>query len=178
MKRIRENAEKDAEVNDLDIKIALLVKNRITIEDFVKSTAKANASKKDNTSQASLDEGVLALNSLKSLDKANVERLKRYQELFYLLQTQPRYLSRLFFYMNRNKVKGFFDSIVFSIFGYAQNSRDEYMLLKLIDATLAEELSRISDFEEFLKGNPITVQLAVVYTRYVLFMFMLIFIFM
>ena len=164
-KKIRENAEKETEVNELDIKIALLVKNRISIEDFVKSTSKGSKSKEALASSASQDEGMAILNSLKSLDKENVEKRKRYEELFYLLQTQPTYLSRLFFYMNRNKVKSFFDNVVFSIFGYAQNSRDEYMLLKLVEATLTEELARVSDFQEILKGNPVFIQLAVVYTR-------------
>src|SRR5256885_7302177 len=35
--------------------------------------------------------------SLKSLDKESRRRLELYQQLFYLLQTQPIYLARLFF---------------------------------------------------------------------------------
>lgn len=77
---------------------------------------------------------------LKSLSKANRDRLEAYQHLFYLLQTNPTYLARLIFAMPQSRTTKFMESAVLSLYNYASNHREEYLLLKLFKTALEEEV--------------------------------------
>ncbi|KAJ2339318.1 iqgap- protein, partial [Coemansia sp. RSA 2671] len=57
------------------------------------------------------------------------------------------------------------ETIVLTLFGFAQNAREEYLLLKLFCAAIQIELSSIDTLQEFLRGNPIFIKLAVHYNR-------------
>lgn len=124
IKQIRDNTSQEAALNDLDIKIALLVKNRITLDEVVRSTKKKAAVASDDAVHSS------AL-VLKALDKDSRNKLECYQQMFYLLQTEPRYLTHLIIQTKRAKLSGFVETMILTLFGYAQNNREEYLLLKL-----------------------------------------------
>ena len=135
VRRIRENTQSDAQLNELDIKIALLVQNHITLDEVLKTTTSLTKKK----AQRRMSMPVSATSNpytLKSLDRESRDRLVLYQQLFYLLQTQPAYFSRLFFMMSKtglftDRIKKQIEGVVLTMFGYAQNSREEYLLLKL-----------------------------------------------
>ncbi|CAG8473702.1 13469_t:CDS:10 [Funneliformis caledonium] len=164
IQRIRENNQSEDLLNQLDIKIALLVKNRITLDEVI---AVANSKKRNRRlSQLNSSSGPF---SLKSLDKGSRRRLELYQQLFYILQTQPMYLARLFFILNKlgfpEKTKRLVEGVVLTLFGYAQNAREEYLLLKLFQKSMMEELENIDSLQEFLRGNFMFVKLVVHYNR-------------
>lgn len=56
------------------------------------------------------------------------------------LQTQPVYLARLIFQMPQNKSTKFMESVVFSLYNYASNAREGYLLLQLFSTALQEEI--------------------------------------
>ncbi|CAG8437380.1 10108_t:CDS:10 [Acaulospora colombiana] len=164
IQRIRDNNQSEDHLNQLDIKIALLVKNKITLDEVI---AVANPKKRNRRiSQLNSPTGHL---SLQSLDKVSRHRLELYQQLFYLLQTQPTYLARLFFIMNKmgfsEKTKKLVEGVVLTLFGYAQNAREEYLLLKLFQKSMMEELESIDSLQEFLRGNFMFMKLVVHYNR-------------
>ncbi|KAJ2741985.1 iqgap- protein [Coemansia sp. BCRC 34301] len=223
VRQIRENQQTARVLDQLDIKIALLVRNRISLEEVVRATSRhfrfldevrkpsaptASFRTSSGFSAFSLGGAVPAssLYSLKNMDKESRRRLEGYQHLFYLLQTQPVYLARLLFLLNQGGSKAmrqtllgssantiqqgsstsassgtkssdtsasgedisiskFIETIVLTLFGFAQNAREEYLLLKLFCAAIQIELSSIDTLQEFLRGNPIFIKLAVHYTR-------------
>lgn len=57
-----------------------------------------------------------------------------------LLQTNPTYLAKLIFQMPQNKSTKFMDSVIFTLYNYASNQREEYLLLKLFKTALQEEI--------------------------------------
>lgn len=77
---------------------------------------------------------------LKALSKQSRERLEAYQHLFYLLQTNPVYLAKLIFEMPQSKTTKFMESVILTIYNYASNHREEYLLLKLFKTALKEEI--------------------------------------
>lgn len=137
---IRENTQSDAQLNELDIKIALLVQNHITLDEVLKTTSSLTKKKQ----QRRMSMPISATSNpftLKSLDRESRDRLVLYQQLFYLLQTQPAYFSKLFFMMSKtglfsDRIKKQIEGVVLTLFGYAQNSREEYLLLKLFKVPL------------------------------------------
>ncbi|KAJ1557036.1 Ras GTPase-activating-like protein iqgap1, partial [Nowakowskiella sp. JEL0078] len=130
IKLIRENIQVEAELSDLDVKIALLVKNRISIEEVVHLTSK-KAKQSLSPDSASPEHQF----SLKGADKETRTKIEHYQELFYLLQTQPHYLAKLLYYCNKTSggnVTKVLENATMTLFGYAQNTREEYLFLNLI----------------------------------------------
>ncbi|KAJ1822230.1 iqgap- protein [Coemansia sp. RSA 2599] len=219
VRQIRENQQTSRILDQLDIKIALLVRNRISLEEIVHQTSRhfRFLDELRRPASSTLPGGGLrsaytslglasmaaasanAIYSLTNMDKESRKRLECYQNLFYLLQTQPVYLARLLFLLNQggskamrqsvvtNGSKGMgagsaggggqsdsgdtisisklIETIVLTLFGFAQNAREEYLLLKLFCAAIQMELSSIESLHEFLRGNPIFIKLAVHYNR-------------
>lgn len=60
--------------------------------------------------------------------------------LFLPLQTNPAYLAKLIFQMPQNKSTKFMDTVIFTLYNYASNQREEYLLLKLFKSALEEEI--------------------------------------
>jgi len=127
IRKIRENLELEREVNTLDVKIELLVKNKISVQEIVHSSKK----KKKNAQAA---EGSESIFNNKKPDKESRRKYKLYQNLFYLVQTNQRYLAKLMIKLNSigsSQIKTI-ENTVMSLYGYAQNNREEYLLLNLI----------------------------------------------
>lgn len=163
VRRIRENIQNDTEVSDLDIKISLLVKNRITLDEVVQTTTKK---KKQAMAEAGPD--VKNPFNLKGKDKETRTKLEHYGQLFYLIQTEPSYLAKLLFAMNKKSgqnVTKLLENIILALYGYAQNVREEYLFLNLIKNCIAIEIDDISSLSEFWKANPLFVKLLMFYTR-------------
>ena len=94
VQHVRQNEMADQYITQLDIKIALLVKNKITLDEVVKhqkhfgGAAGSLLTNKELSSKDPFD--------LKALNKTSRRKLEHYQELFFILQTQPQYLARIF----------------------------------------------------------------------------------
>ena len=63
-----------------------------------------------------------------------------YQHLFYQLQTHPTYFAKLIFEMPQSRTNRFMENVVLTVFNYAQNNREQYLLIKLFDTALQEEV--------------------------------------
>lgn len=69
--------------------------------------------------------------------------LQTYQHLFYLLQTHPNYFAKLIFEMPQNRTNRFMENVILTVFNYAQNNREQYLLIKLFDTALKEEIEYV-----------------------------------
>lgn len=165
--KIRSNQQLENDLNLMDIKIGLLVKNRITLQEVVshsKKLTKKNKGQLSNMMMMNKQRG-----GLKALSKEKRVKLEAYQHLFYLLQVQklcilltrpnnscftaplnntiffsfqtnPTYLAKLIFQMPQNRSTKFMDSVIFTLYNYASNQREEYLLLRLFKTALQEEI--------------------------------------
>ncbi|KAK1345173.1 hypothetical protein QTO34_013883 [Cnephaeus nilssonii] len=110
--KIRGNQQLEKDLNLMDIKIGLLVKNRITLE------------------------------------------------------TNPLYLAKLIFQMPQNKSTKFMDTVIFTLYNYASNQREEYLLLKLFKTALEEEVkSKVDQVQDIVTGNPTVIKMVVSFNR-------------
>ena len=155
VQHVRQNEMADQYITQLDIKIALLVKNKITLDEVVKHQKYFGGdagSLLTNTEISSKDPF-----DLKALNKNSRKKLEHYQELFFILQTQPQYLARLFRRIREQataekeceRVK----HLMMGLFGYAQKRREEYYLIKLIARSMKEEIDNCGSIQEYLRGN-------------------------
>ncbi|NXE44586.1 IQGA2 protein, partial [Casuarius casuarius] len=160
--KIRSNQQLEKDLNLMDIKIGLLVKNRITLQDVVLHSKKLNKKSKNQ-----LEEMVMVdKQGIKGLSKERRKKLEAYQHLFYLLQTNPTYLAKLIFQMPQNKSTKFMDTVIFTLYNYASNQREEYLLLKLFKTALEEEInSKVDQIQDIVTGNPTVIKMVVSFNR-------------
>jgi Ras GTPase-activating-like protein IQGAP2/3 len=164
---VRQNEMADQYIQQLDIKIALLVKNKITLDEVVKHQRHFGG-----------HVGALLPNSeisskdpfdLKALNKTSRRKLEHYQDLFFLLQTQPQYLARLFRRIReQNTPEKECESIkhvVMGLFGYAQKRREEYYLTKLIARSVKEEVESSMSLQEYVRTNAFCIKLFAAYVK-------------
>ncbi|XP_014848382.1 PREDICTED: ras GTPase-activating-like protein IQGAP2 [Poecilia mexicana] len=161
--KIRSNQQMEKDLNLMDIKIGLLVKNRITLQDVVSHNKKMK-NKKNKTSKDDQTAGDGL--GIKGLNKGKRRKLEAYQHLFYLLQTIPSYLAKLIFQMPQNKSTKFMDTVIFTLYNYASNQREEYLLLKLFKTALEEEInSKVDQIQDIVTGNPTVIKMVVSFNR-------------
>uniref|UniRef100_UPI00358E305C ras GTPase-activating-like protein IQGAP1 n=1 Tax=Myxine glutinosa TaxID=7769 RepID=UPI00358E305C len=163
MTEIRDTRQLEQDLNTMDIKIGLLVKNRITLEDVVSHSTKLKKNTKDQVQDLmSADKQ----KGLKSLSKEKRQKLEAYQHLLYLLQTHPTYLAKLIFQMPQNRSTKFMDTVIFSLYNYGSNLREEYLLLKLFKTALEEEIkSKVDQIQDIVTGNPTVIKMVLSYNR-------------
>lgn len=126
------NKNLEQELDMMDVKIGLLVKNRITLQDVLMQHKKLKKYKEDIEQNQT--------NQIKQLSKENHLKMELYQNLFYLLQTNPVYLAKLLYVLPITNTSKFIETVVLQLFNYAANSREEYLLLKLFNASLQLEI--------------------------------------
>lgn len=137
VKRIRENQALESHVDELDVKIALVVQNVKSFDELVRARKKHGA---ENAAVHAARASVLAAHGdpfagPSTLDHAAKRKLELYQQLFYLLQTRPEYLSRMFSRIASDKAfdkhRKLVERVTLTLFGYGQDRREDYLLLKL-----------------------------------------------
>ncbi|KAJ8107762.1 hypothetical protein ONZ43_g6634 [Nemania bipapillata] len=155
VQQVRQNEMLEQYIDQLDIKIALLVKNKITLDEVVKHQSNYGGHATSLLANSSISSGNQF--DLKALNKSSRKKLDSYQQLFFNLQTQPQYLARLF---KRLREQGTaekeckrIEHLIMGLFGYAQKTREEYYLLKLISRSIREEVDYCSSIQDYLRGN-------------------------
>ncbi|KAH8899377.1 hypothetical protein GQ53DRAFT_308702 [Thozetella sp. PMI_491] len=167
VQQVRQNEMLEQYIDQLDIKIALLVKNKITLDEVVRHQNNFGG----HTSNLLANSSMASANQfdLKALNKGSRKKLELYQQLFFTLQTQPQYLARLF---RRVREQGTaekeckrIEHLVMGLFGYAQKRREEYYLLKLIGRSIREEVEVCHTLQDYHRGNFFWAKILGNYTR-------------
>ena len=164
---IRRNKQLEKDIGAMDVKIGLLVKNQIALQEVVahghklrKHVMKAVEQQERNHhhphqfTRPGID--------LLALTKNGRRKLENYQHLFYLLQTEPVYLAKLLF-LQPHKLP---ETCVLSLYNYGSNLREEYLLLKLFRAALEEEVKhKVDSLADISTGNPLVIKLILQLSR-------------
>ncbi|KAG7195715.1 uncharacterized protein KQ657_002098 [Scheffersomyces spartinae] len=134
----KKNDNLEMNIENLDLKLSLLDKNKITIEQFIKER---NKFKMVQPTHSNLN--------LDNMDKSSRERIELYQSLFFLLQTKPTYLAN--FYRNlslESRTTTLVTDLthcVNMIFPITNNNinaqtREEYYLMKLMFCIISDDI--------------------------------------
>ncbi|KAG6817391.1 hypothetical protein H0H87_009035 [Tephrocybe sp. NHM501043] len=159
---IRENQALESDLSDLDVKIGLVVQNVI------------KARRTDSAASHAARISLLAahgdpFSGPNSIDQTARRKLELYQQLFYLLQTRGEYLSHLFVRLSSESTpetsRRFLERAVLTLFGYGQDRREDYLLLKLFQLAIREEISSSTSIDNIIHGHPLYFNIAVHYVR-------------
>ncbi|XP_067365190.1 ras GTPase-activating-like protein IQGAP3 isoform X2 [Channa argus] len=164
VRSIRFNRQLEADLDLMDLKIGLLVRNRATLQEVVSHCKKLT---KKNKEQLSDMMDVERSKGLKALNRERRERLEAYQHLFYLLQTQPLYLAQLIFLMPQSRSTSFMEMLVFSLFNYGSDRREAFLLLQLFTEALRYEIRlKVDQPQDVVMGNPTIIKMLVNFYRH------------
>jgi Ras GTPase-activating-like protein IQGAP2/3 len=139
---IRENQALENDINDLDKRIGLVVHNMKTFEDILKARKKYGG---DSSALHAARVSLLAahgdiFSAANTLDQGARRKLELYQQLFYLLQTRPEYLTGLLSLLSSENTpeinRRFMERAVLTLFGYGQGRREDFLLLKIFQVNI------------------------------------------
>ena len=106
--RVRENEDLDIKLDEMDVKIGLLVKNRISLNDASNHLKKIRKQKQSSASLGARENSTV---NLGRLTKETQQLVDSYEKLFALLQTEPIYFSKLLFCLPMIKSNSFVQNI-------------------------------------------------------------------
>ncbi|KAJ6245251.1 patterned expression site [Anaeramoeba flamelloides] len=150
---VRETQELNEQVSGIDKKIELLIKNAISIDEIDRTRSRRRRRRRKKNEE---DENQPQL-SLKVIE--------HYQYLFYLLQTQPKYLAQTIYLIKPEDLEEFAQTMTLTLFGYAFSPREEYLLLKLFSLAIKEQVKRQKKPGEFISEDPAIAKMFVFYFR-------------
>uniref|UniRef100_A0A8D3DKF4 IQ motif containing GTPase activating protein 3 n=1 Tax=Scophthalmus maximus TaxID=52904 RepID=A0A8D3DKF4_SCOMX len=164
VRSIRFNRQLEADLDLMDLKIGLLVRNRATLQEVVSHCKRLTKKNKEQLSDMMDTE---RSKGLKALSRERRERLEAYQHLFYLLQTQPLYLAQLIFLMPQSRSTSFMEMLVFSLFNYGSDHREAFLLLQMFTEALRYEIRlKVEEPQDVVTGNPTVIKMLVNFYRH------------
>jgi len=140
MSETRKMRELEKEVETTEKKISLFIKNAGQVSAIQHKLDK----KKKNNDEA-----------LKQEDKMTNETLTLYSNLFYTLQTEPKYLAKIIEILeeryNAGIITGMIETILLTLFGDAFSPREEHLLLTVFRLTIESSFANCSVMNNFVK---------------------------
>lgn len=122
----------------LDLRKQTILQDVVAHGKSLETLAKEKQSNREHKN--AITDGIVSHKGLKSLTKEGRKTLEGYQHLFYALQTNPLYLSKLLFLLPQSKTNKFLQNVILTLFNFGSNMREEYLLLKLFGSALQEEI--------------------------------------
>ncbi|WVN85310.1 uncharacterized protein L203_100455 [Cryptococcus depauperatus CBS 7841] len=137
---IRENQNLETEVKDLDTKIALIINNQMSFQELARAKRRTEPVTYQTPSNDPFSGGV-------HLDRTMQRKLELYEQLFFMLQTKPEYLSRLLRVLSSGgesaeKNKRMIEGVTMILFAFGHERREEYLFHKLLQLAAHEEILR------------------------------------
>lgn len=139
--------EKD--VRYLDSRIALLIQNKMGLEE-----QNDMASRLDEVGEM---DGESAFPDRKKADL--------YGNLFFLLQSEPKIIANLCRKVSMGEIDSLLQTVMFTIYGNQYEQREEHLLLSMFQTVLAAQFEQATEFSNLLRANTPVSRMMTTYTR-------------
>ncbi|KAK0938977.1 RasGAP protein [Friedmanniomyces endolithicus] len=144
----KKNFVLEKDVRYLDSRIALLVQNRMALEERDEV-----ASHLDDASD--ITEGTFP----------NDEKTQKYGNLMFLLQSEPRHIAHLCRLVTMAEIDQLLQTVMFTIYGNQYESREEHLLLTMFQSVLTYQFDNTPDYSSLLRANTPVSRMMTTYTR-------------
>ncbi|TPX51708.1 hypothetical protein SeLEV6574_g00113 [Synchytrium endobioticum] len=145
----KKNFVLERDVRYLDGRIALLIQNRLALDE---KDAISNITEED-------------LDTTATVAFPDERRRQLYGNLFFLLQSEPRYIATLTRLVSLAEIDTLLQTVMFTIYGNQYESREEYLLLSMFQNVLAAQFDAATDFGSLLRANTPVSRMMTTYTR-------------
>jgi len=144
----KKNFVLEKDVRYLDSRIALLIQNRMALEE-----REEMASHMEDTTD--IQEGHFP----------NDERTQRYGNLLFLLQSEPRHIAHLCRLVSMAEIDALLQTVMFTIYGNQYESREEHLLLTMFQSVLTYQFDNTPEYSSLLRANTPVSRMMTTYTR-------------
>ncbi|KAH0609545.1 uncharacterized protein H6S33_013031 [Morchella sextelata] len=144
----KKNFVLEKDVRYLDSRIALLIQNRMALEE-----QNEVASHFDESSE--LQEGTFP----------NDQKTQQYGNLFFLLQSEPRHIASLCRLVSMSEIDSLLQTVMFTIYGNQYESREEHLLLTMFQSVLSAQFDTTPEYSSLLRANTPVSRMMTTYTR-------------
>ncbi|KAK7712873.1 RasGAP protein [Botryosphaeria dothidea] len=146
----KKNFVLEKDVRYLDSRIALLIQNRMALEE-----------KKQNEVASHLDDST----ELQEGFFPNDEKTQKYGNLLFLLQSEPRHIAHLCRLVSMAEIDSLLQTVMFTIYGNQYESREEHLLLTMFQSVLTHQFEHTQDYSSLLRANTPVSRMMTTYTR-------------
>lgn len=144
---LRVNQTLETEVQELDTKIALILKNKMSFEDLVRAKRRHGVVAEDAFHPPGGGDPFSNIH----LDRQSQRKLELFEHLFFTLQTQPQYLSRLLHKLANEEDEAdrrLVEAVTLILFGFGHDKREAYLFHKFIQISVHEQILRSRSLED------------------------------
>ncbi|WVR05248.1 hypothetical protein IAU60_002260 [Kwoniella sp. DSM 27419] len=161
---IRENQVLETEVKELDTKIALIINNKMTFQEL------ARAKHRSTEGSAYVTPNNDPFSGGVHLDRTNQRKLELFEQLFFMLQTKPEYISRLLRQLTlmdeaAEKERRLVEGVTMVLFGFGHERREEYLFHKLLQLAVHEEVLLAPTLHELAHSRFAIISVAAQYIK-------------
>ncbi|KAF2274817.1 Rho GTPase activation protein [Westerdykella ornata] len=144
----KKNFVLEKDVRYLDSRIALLIQNRMALEE-------------QNEVANHLDEST----ELQEGFFPNDEKTQKYGNLLFLLQSEPKHIAHLCRLVSMAEIDALLQTVMFTIYGNQYESREEHLLLTMFQSVLTYQFDHTPDYSSLLRANTPVSRMMTTYTR-------------
>lgn len=144
----KKNFVLEKDVRYLDSRIALLIQNRMALEE-------------QNEVASHLDEAA----ELQEGFFPNDDKTQKYGNLLFLLQSEPKHIAHLCRLVSMAEIDALLQTVMFTIYGNQYESREEHLLLTMFQSVLTYQFDNTPDYSSLLRANTPVSRMMTTYTR-------------
>ncbi|KAK2743232.1 glyceraldehyde-3-phosphate dehydrogenase 1 [Myotisia sp. PD_48] len=144
----KKNFVLEKDVRYLDSRIALLIQNRMALEE-----QNEVASHLDDATE--VQEGAFP----------NDDKTQKYGNLMFLLQSEPRHIAHLCRLVSMSEIDSLLQTVMFTIYGNQYESREEHLLLTMFQSVLTYQFDHTPEYSSLLRQNTPVSRMMTTYTR-------------
>ncbi|KAI9707117.1 MAG: glyceraldehyde-3-phosphate dehydrogenase 1 [Candelina mexicana] len=144
----KKNFVLEKDVRYLDSRIALLIQNRMALEE-------------QNEVASQLDEAA----EIQEGSFPNDDKTQKYGNLLFLLQSEPRHIAHLCRLVTMAEIDSLLQTVMFTIYGNQYESREEHLLLTMFQSVLTYQFDNTPEYSSLLRANTPVSRMMTTYTR-------------
>ncbi|KAE8146455.1 Rho GTPase activation protein [Aspergillus avenaceus] len=144
----KKNFVLEKDVRYLDSRIALLIQNRMALEE-------------QNEVASHLDEAIDPQEGF----FPNDDKTQKYGNLLFLLQSEPRHIAHLCRLVSMSEIDSLLQTVMFTIYGNQYESREEHLLLTMFQSVLTYQFDNTPEYSSLLRQNTPVSRMMTTYTR-------------
>jgi len=144
----KKNFVLEKDVRYLDSRIALLIQNRMALEE-------------QNEVASHLEDAT----EMQEGQFPNDDKTQRYGNLLFLLQSEPRHIAHLCRLVSMAEIDSLLQTVMFTIYGNQYESREEHLLLTMFQSVLTYQFDNTPEYSSLLRANTPVSRMMTTYTR-------------
>ena len=154
----------ERDVRYLDSRIALLIQNRMALDEVFGSFAPQQYSLSFPLQQNEVERHLEEVDPTEG-QYPDDRKLQQYSNLFFLLQAEPRHIAALCRLVSLSEIDTLLQTVMFTLYGNQYESREEHLLLTMFQSVLSAQFETATEFGSLLRANTPVSRMMTTYTR-------------